>query len=94
MYKWNEAKKEKIDKLNKKMSKHKFRPDISPVSKIIAENSSSNTSQTSLNSKLLNKSVHDKLYLSRNNSHSLLPNKPKTCISKVQHKFESGSNSV
>jgi hypothetical protein len=94
MYKWDKAKKEKINELDKKLSKHKFKPEINAVSKMIAEQSSLNTSQSSLNSNLLTKSVHEKLYLSRNNSHGLLPSNPKTCVNKVKHKFDSRSNSV
>ena len=76
---WNNKKKDKIKKMIKDSKKHKFKPEINPVSKIIAQK---DTKESSLNrssssellmiKNLVNISVHDRLYLSRNNSHALL----------------------
>jgi hypothetical protein len=64
--------------MQEKASRHKFKPDINPVSKLIAERDKkeatllrSESSDKSTAQKL-SISVHEKLYLSRNNSQSLL----------------------
>lgn len=84
LYKWNQNKQKKIKKLRRDASKHMFKPDINPVSKIIVERekesmfNQSESSEGIVNQKMLNISVHEKLYLSRNSSHGLLPENPKT----------------
>jgi hypothetical protein len=64
--------------MQEKASRHKFKPDINPVSKLMAERDKkeaillrSESSDKSTVQKL-SISVHEKLYLSRNNSQSLL----------------------
>lgn len=101
LYKWNQNKEKKIKKLQKEASKHQFKPVINPVSKIIAEKeraeasiTKSESSEPSLSTKNLNISVHEKLYLSRNNSHGLLPTNNKSCINRSQKFLEARSNSV
>lgn len=98
---WNNNKKNKINKMIKDSAKHKFKPEINPVSKIITQkdtkDSSLNKSSSSellMIKNLVNISVHDKLYLSRNNSHGLLPSSHKSCKEKPKNMLESRSNSV
>ena len=77
----------------RKASKHKFKPDISPVSRIIVEKKESewgmsDSSQGSLSSRVANLPVYEKLYLSRNGSTEKLHSKQST------RSFESRSYSV
>ncbi|CAI2383365.1 unnamed protein product [Moneuplotes crassus] len=73
LYKWKERKEKKIQKLQRKESKHLFKPDINPVSRIIIERresmyNQSGSSFSSESSQMSSLPIHEKLYLSRNNS--------------------------
>lgn len=88
--------------MTKEASKHNFKPEINAVSKMIVENKESvettlnrsASSDLSIEKNLVNLSVHEKLYLSRNNSHGLLQNQYKSCINKNKKGLDSRSNSV
>lgn len=91
----------KIEKLQKEASKHKFKPDINPVSKLITEKDKkelslrqSVTSDSSSTQKPIVPSVHEKLYMSRNSSHKLLPANSKSCLKQQQESMDCRSNSV
>lgn len=91
----------KIAKLQREASKHKFKPDINPVSKLITEKDraevsmrKSETSESSSTNKPIPTSVHEKLYLSRNNSQKLLPTNQRSCLNRQQNRMDCRSNSV
>lgn len=101
LYKWNYNKNQKIDKMQKESTKHCFKPEINPVSKIIAEKDRSDAvlnkselTDISMNQQLINISVHDKLHLSRNNSLWFLQQNSQSWIQQQSKGFGSRSNSV